>query len=287
MTTIQHAARRLMNTPDWSWRHELPATPAERAAALHLRSLRDRAAHWLELASEAIGLALPTGNGSGGPWQRSAVLDANHRVGILDVAHGTIHWTDAVAPSYVRRFAVATKRAGTPNEAGGSGAMGTAIAQVVIVYGMRDAAKPLVRVAALKVTSIEWGLTTCYDYVGKAPKSVPSGAELIETPVPQWDRVAPPGGHLTVELANKVLQSGHWLGGRAEVREGGRHYSGVRGEAEWRVLGTRAEREKLAATVLERHATVAAKYVALMTARARCDAGIATAADRDLVNQSR
>lgn len=250
---IGAAIRRRMGDPQWSWRYTDAADPIEARAIARLRSDRDRAARWLELAAEAIGMPLPVGNGSGGPWQRAIVLDTAARVGLIDIAAGRIAWTDACAPSYVRRFAVGAHAAQSPHQAGGSGSLGArAVSQVTLIYGMRGAERPrLSPVPRPSVTEIEWGLRTCYGSCGDAPTAgeyrrewaslVAAGVPCCETTAPQWAEVDF-GKGVDPDLWGRLIGSRNHV----ETRPGNwtvagvcRHYVSV--------YGDRATRARLAA----------------------------------------
>lgn len=288
-----------MAAPQWDWRFaSTPATDEYDAAALAtLREQADRARRWLELWSEAIGMPLPAGNGSGGPWQRVAVLDRQARVGLLDIAAGCIAWTDSVAPSYVRRLALATSNAASPNQAGGAGATGDAVSQICLTYHMQPSARPVLSPLPRPVVVwIEYGLTTCYGSIGAAPSAggyrsewvrlSESGVECRPTLHRQWERVRTPVGHCTVAVAEAVRRAYPlgWLTGQAriEVREGGVHHAGCRGEAEWRVYGTAEERALVIPRLLAVHAAVAAAIVEYRTYQARVDAGLQARGDAPL-----
>lgn len=268
-------------SPDWAWRYSstAPIDEYDAAALATLRGQCARARRWLELWSARIGMDLPAGNGSGGPWHRVAVLDSSGRVGLLDIAAGRIAWTDSVSPSYVRRFAIAIDRAAhSPNPAGGSGAAGSATAQVALTYHMHPREQP--RLAPLprpRVAWIEYGLTTCYGHVADPPsvddwrsewaRLVADGVECRETALPQWERVAPPIGRCTVEVAEAVRCAyplGYLpAGARIEVRDGG-----------WSVYGTAADRAAVIPRLLAVHAAVAREIVAHATISAQVEAGL-------------
>ena len=274
---IGAAIRRHMIDPDWAWRSTDPdpCDLIEIAAVSRLRDQRDRACRWIELAAEALGTPMASGNGSGGPWQRSAVIDVDGRLGIADIARGTVTWTDAIVPSYVQRFAVPAGSAISTNAAGGSGSIGSAVAQVCLVYGMHSAGK--VRISPLprpSISWVEWGLTTCYGTVGATPETT---VELRETTIPQWDSVRPVKGHCSVEIATIAMDACRgWrsVWAQIEVREGAVHHAGCRGHAEWRILGTREQREQSSVVLLQSHAVVAEIYCEDANARARAEAGI-------------
>lgn len=253
---IGAAIRRHMATPDWAWRHQDSDDPIEARAIARLRTDRDRAARWLELAAEAIGMPLPRGNGLDGPWQRAIVLDRAGLVGLIDIAAGRIAWTDAWAPSYVRRFAVPVDTAQSPNLAGGTGGKGDrAVAQVAILYGMKDAARP--RLGALprpKVTEIEWGLKTCYAECGAEPSSeewraewaplVARGVSCRETTAPQWEEV-PLGPGVDRDLWDRLMGDRRY----ARHRAGNSTIDGIRRHYV-EVHGTREARQRLATELL-------------------------------------
>jgi hypothetical protein len=190
--------RAYMATKDWNWRFSDPdaADDIGRMALTRLQDERARACHWLQLAAEAIGMPLPVGNGTNGPWNRTAVLDATNRFGLLDIARGAIVWTNVAAPIYVRRFAVRSNRGSSPHMAGGTGGMGSAVTQIALTYGMRGVPSPKIVVPHPTVILIEYGLQTCYGDVGRGP-----GQEYeqdtwrkfdptlwVETDTPQWER---------------------------------------------------------------------------------------------------
>jgi hypothetical protein len=294
MTNIQSRAARIgarirahLASERWDWRYQstVAQDDIDAAALATLRRDRDRAARWLELASAQIGLPLPAGNGSGGPWERSAVVDAAGRLGLADIAAGRIAWTDATVPTYVRRFVVSTPRVCSPSECGGSGAMGTATGQVALTYGMHNAARPTVIVPRIQVTQIEYGLTTCYGHVGLAPSAeeymrewaalVAAGVQIVETPVPQWDRVTLPTGRCSVEMAQQVVRFVPILSHRCQQVK-------AHADGEWRVLGSSAERARARAALLATHAVLARLYVEHAAARARCEAGIPNGNDREV-----
>lgn len=195
---IGAAIRRHLADPEWSWRYAEPRDEIDARAIETLRRDRDRAAKWCELVAEAIGMSLPVGNGTNGPWHRSAVLDASDHFGLLDIAAGRIAWTNVKAPRYVRRFAMKVTRCQSVSVCGESGAMGSAKAQIALTYGLRDA-KP-VEVSAPNqpsIISIEWGLQTCYGETGPRPSPddfrkewthiMTATVEVKETETPQWD----------------------------------------------------------------------------------------------------
>lgn len=283
---IGAAIRAAMADPYWAWRYtsvddaddEIRAT-----AAARIREWAARARRWLTVASDAIGLPLPVGNGAGGPWQRIAVLDDEGRLGVLDIAAGRIAWTDASAPSYVRRFSVDFGGRGvSASAAGGTGGMGGAVAQIALTYGVRESDRPRApRISPLprpQVREIEWGLTTCYGGCGDEPTAgewrgeweriVRSGTPMRETSEPQWCRVAPPRGSCSVDVARETVRRlPCWTSMCIEVLEYGEC-------GEWRVLGDRAERAHLAESLLAAHACVAEEHIAAELARARREAGV-------------
>lgn len=199
--------RHHMHTPYWSWRRGdyAPTDPIDRAAVGRLREERNRACRWLTTAADHIGMPLPVGNGTNGPWHRCAVLDAFGRLGIHDSAAGRIAWTDAAAPRYVRRFTCIASRAVSVSEAGGTGGMGSAHRQVALVFGIHGQAVP--RISPMPrptVTWIEWGLSTCYGHCGRAPTSddyrqewarLAAVVPVRETTVPQRERLVVSGAY--------------------------------------------------------------------------------------------
>src|SRR5690606_19273194 len=128
-----------------------------------------------------------------------------------------------------------------------------------------------------RVAWIEYGLTTCYGNVAAPPsvddwrsewaRLVADGVECRETALPQWERVAPPSGRCTVEVAAAVRCAyplGYLpAGARIEVRDGG-----------WSVYGTAAERAEVKPRLLAVHAAVAREIVAHATISARVEAGL-------------
>jgi len=160
-----------MADPDWAWRFMSPTSDdgVEDAALRRLHADADRARRWMANASSAIGMPLPVGNGTNGPWHRVALIDADGRFGVGDIAAGRIAWTDMRAPRYVRRFAVEASAASSPHGAGGSGGMGSASAQVALalLHGGHPARiSPLPRP---NVSWIEYGIRTCYGTCEGAP----------------------------------------------------------------------------------------------------------------------
>ncbi len=182
-------------TSDWSWRHgDVPSDPVDAEAVRALRHDSERATSWLEQAAKSLGLDLPVGNGINGPWHRAAVLDADNKLGIADIASGRIAWTGAVVPSWVRQFGVVVERVQSPHEAGETGAIGSAVRQVALAYGMQGRATTT-DAPTVAVEWIEWGLQTCYGECGDPPSAddwrkewTPlAGSPARETVVPQWD----------------------------------------------------------------------------------------------------
>lgn len=201
MTTaaaVNGAVRRLMGTRDWAWRHTMPEDPAERRAAEILREQAARARRWVEQASEAIGMPVPAGNGTNGPWNRLAVVRDDGRFGLLDIAAGRLAVTDTVVPSYVRRFAM-RGHARSPHDAGGSGGCPSGWAQVALTYHMRDDDPVRVQRALPGVTEIVWGYRTCYGECGSRPtcdeyrtewaRVVQQCVAIRETSEPQWEEM--------------------------------------------------------------------------------------------------
>lgn len=286
-TTAQIAARigaRIrahLRDPAWSWRWTTTTTDeADVRAIARLRDDAARACRYLTMATDHIGLPLPRGNGTDGPWQRQAVLDERGLLGIADIAAGRVAWTDTVVPSYVRRFAVRRDRAVSPHGAGGSGAMGRAVAQIALVYTddlgrrRRPVLSPLPRP---RVTTVEYGLTTCYGTIGDAPSAteyrtewaalaqVPSAA----TAQPQWESWQPPGGLMSGDHARALLGALPYISARIEVREGG-----VRGTAEYRVRGTAAQRAEAIRSLQAAHPIYAAAALRAADYRARIALGL-------------
>lgn len=162
---MRAAIARMMADKEWNWRYgDLPMAEIESQATLRLRDEYARCQAWVAAAADAIGLPLPLGNGTNGPWHRQAVLDADGHFGVSDIAAGRILWTDAMAPSYVRRFAIAAKRTQSPHVAGGTGAVPTATSQVVVLL----TSGPRVRIVRPQPvpTRVVWGLQTCYGDCG-------------------------------------------------------------------------------------------------------------------------
>lgn len=199
--------RRQMATRDWSWRHREPGDPIGARATSTLRQEAARACLWIEVAAAAIGMPLPAGNGTGGAWQRSAVIDQTDRLGIVDIAAGRIAWTDSVVPSYVRRFAVAVDRAQSPNQAGGSGGIPHGSRQVCLMYGTQGGQSPRIIRPRPSVTRIVWGFETCYGTIGERPSDseyssawarlMGAGVPVEETDEPQRMRLEVTDGSYT------------------------------------------------------------------------------------------
>lgn len=286
--------------PKWDWRY--PSTPAadpvDAAAIGRLRQEAARASRYLMAASTAVGLSLPLGNGTNGPWHRQAVLDARYHLGILDIASGWIAWLDLVVPTYVRRFAVVTDAGISPHGAGGNGAMGQrAVTQIALIHGTWATPKisPLPRP---NVTEIEYGLQTCYGTIGPAPSLdtylsewaslILAGTPCTETTAPQWEQWRPQGRSMVLELAQKFLAAlpyrCYW---DIEIREGGRHHAGCRGEAEFRIYGSTVQRGETMRLMAACHAAFAAVHLRHADIQTRIALGLdVDQRDRDAVRGS-
>lgn len=287
--------RHHLASPKWDWR--FPSTPAvndeDAAAQARLRADYARAARWLMLASEALGLPFALGNGSGGHWERVAVVDAAGQFGLLDIAYGRIAWTDAVIPAWVARFAVRSKSGSSPNIAGGSGSMGDAVAQLAIVHYSGNNA--IVRAPAVNVVRIEYGLTTCYGNVGSAPSPsdywkvwsqwMDRGVPVLETVHPQRERVE--GIAVMAPEFAAWLKAGlpGWVG-PVRIRECGVHRNG-NAQVEFEVVGLPGHRAKTRSQLMIAHGVAARLHAELAVARARRDAGLATHADHELLGHPR
>jgi hypothetical protein len=170
---INAKIKKHINDEYWNWRNS-NIKPEDEIDALAIQQLRDeeaKACRWLEMASQEIGMPLPIGNGTNGPWHRSAVIDANNKFGLCDIAAGRIAWTDTIVPPYVKRFAVYTSNIYSTNPVGGSGGAGTAHRQIALMYGMYGMAQPEIEKPHPKVIKIEWGLRTCYGNCGDIPSA--------------------------------------------------------------------------------------------------------------------
>lgn len=283
--------RHHLATTDWSWRHATPADPIDARAIARLRDEAERARTWLAISSAAIGMPLPTGNGTNGPWHRVAVLDRAHHLGIADIAAGRIAWTDAVAPSYVMRFATPTAHASSPHAAGGSGAMGDrAVAQVALTLHGESAR---IRRPQVHVVEIEHGLTTCYGDIAATPTAddwrkewaalAAAGTICRETTAEQWEAWRP-AGSMAAEHAHALLDAIPYRHGcgRIEVRHAGKHYPGIVGQAEFRVRGKAADRVRLRRVLEVAHMAYAAAAERIAVIQARAAVGLPlTAADQD------
>lgn len=194
---VSSRIRKHLSSKDWAWRYSAPKDEIDIIAISRLRESRDKACLWCEIASERIGLPLPIGNGINGPWNRSAVINSQNEFGIADIASGRIAWTNTIIPNYIKRFVCKFKRVISPNIAGGSGGMGSAIGQVTLIFGMRDAIRPKIKLPKPIVNSIEYGLQTCYGCIGTVPTAdeyrkewaelVKLGVSCYETTAPQWE----------------------------------------------------------------------------------------------------
>lgn len=253
---------RQLGTSDWAWRSaktESITDEIARYVVAQLQSDAHKARAWVTAAARRIGLALPVGNGTNGPWQLQAVLDVNDRFGVLDISRGWIAWTDTIAPAYVRRFALSCQSAVSPHDAGGSGKMGSAVKQIALTYSGEETA----RIVAPRpsVTWIEWGMQTCYGSVGNAPDAtylfsdwkpiIESGVPIAETATPQWDVLSGVETRLLVAepVAQQWLRScPHW-GRILKLRKSGSSHNGV-AEVEIQVFGASiAERAEVKAKI--------------------------------------
>lgn len=292
MTTTHHSyaarvgvrIRAHMAAKEWAWRYAEPTDPIDAAAITTLRDDASRARRWLALAAEAIGMPLPFGNGINGPWQRTAVVDVDGILGILDIAAGRIAWTDTGVPSYVWRFALCARSARSPNLAGGCGGMGDrAVAQIALVYGV-DRVEP--RISPLPhpvVVEVEYGLTTCYHDIGTAPTAgeyrtewvALAGISARDTTAPQSERWTPPGGRsMNVEHARALLQAIPYPRASVSTAEGGVDHAGVRGEHELRIRGQRADREHTIRVLDAAHAAYSTEALRIAEIRARRALGL-------------
>jgi hypothetical protein len=255
---ISGAMRRLMATPDWAWRHTDGGTPAEQAATRTLRDRAERARRWLEVSSAAIGMPLPVGNGTNGPWHRIALARASdRRLGILDISRGRIAVTDLAVPAYVWAFAVPPRRgkAISPHPAGGSGSLPSGWHQIALAYG-GDHGVTISPLPRPTVVEIIYGFRTCYDTIGGPASSEEygrewsalSGVPQTETAEPQTEAYLCGPRGMDITCAREMLEMIPYGYGRGiSIAEGGVDHPGVRGEAEWRVRGTPAERRKIKA----------------------------------------